>query len=112
MCIYTYIYTYILNSLKFYIDIDLIQFRQQLCSEFVFFHSEHNRRAEDKETYQNWVKTMEPIYNNVFDFTRVSPRCFSRSFKSSHLVTFLTLNYVFRLLAFVLRENPLRPTPR
>lgn len=31
---------------------------------------EHNRRAEDKETYQNWVKTMEPIYNNVFALTR------------------------------------------
>ncbi|XP_019117218.2 circularly permutated Ras protein 1 isoform X2 [Larimichthys crocea] len=31
---------------------------------------EHNRSAEDKETYQKWVKTMEPIYNNIHIFTR------------------------------------------
>lgn len=31
---------------------------------------EHNRSAEDKERYQNWVRTMEPIYNNIFHFTR------------------------------------------
>ncbi|XP_008301089.1 circularly permutated Ras protein 1-like isoform X2 [Stegastes partitus] len=31
---------------------------------------EHNRSAEDKEIYQNWVKTMEPIYNNIHNFTR------------------------------------------
>ncbi|XP_034564073.1 circularly permutated Ras protein 1-like [Notolabrus celidotus] len=31
---------------------------------------EHNRSAEDKQTYQDWVKTMEPIYNNIHNFTR------------------------------------------
>ncbi|KAM6897918.1 circularly permutated Ras protein 1-like [Xenentodon cancila] len=31
---------------------------------------EHNRSAEDEDTFQEWVKTMEPIYNNVHDFTR------------------------------------------
>lgn len=35
---------------------------------------EHNRSAEDKQTYQQWVETMEPIYNNIFHFTRVSCR--------------------------------------
>ncbi|XP_071782826.2 circularly permutated Ras protein 1-like isoform X2 [Centroberyx gerrardi] len=31
---------------------------------------EHNRSAEDKQTYQEWVKTMEPIYNNIHNYTR------------------------------------------
>ncbi|KAI3365620.1 hypothetical protein L3Q82_010706, partial [Scortum barcoo] len=31
---------------------------------------EHNRSAEDKHTYHEWVKTMEPIYNNIHNFTR------------------------------------------
>ncbi|XP_035796852.2 circularly permutated Ras protein 1-like isoform X2 [Amphiprion ocellaris] len=31
---------------------------------------EHNRSAEDKQIYQDWVKTMEPIYNNIHNFTR------------------------------------------
>uniref|UniRef100_A0AAQ6IQQ1 VWFA domain-containing protein n=1 Tax=Anabas testudineus TaxID=64144 RepID=A0AAQ6IQQ1_ANATE len=31
---------------------------------------EHNRSAEDKETYQEWVKSMEPIYNNIHNYTR------------------------------------------
>uniref|UniRef100_UPI0037E8F33F circularly permutated Ras protein 1-like isoform X2 n=1 Tax=Semicossyphus pulcher TaxID=241346 RepID=UPI0037E8F33F len=31
---------------------------------------EHNRSAEDKQTYKEWVKTMEPIYNNIHNFTR------------------------------------------
>nr|XP_020493212.1 circularly permutated Ras protein 1-like [Labrus bergylta] len=31
---------------------------------------EHNHSAEDKQTYQEWVKTMEPIYNNIHNFTR------------------------------------------
>ncbi|XP_035522468.1 circularly permutated Ras protein 1-like [Morone saxatilis] len=31
---------------------------------------EHNRSAEEKQTYQEWVKTMEPIYNNTHNFTR------------------------------------------
>ncbi|XP_041819406.1 circularly permutated Ras protein 1-like isoform X1 [Chelmon rostratus] len=31
---------------------------------------EHNRSVEDKQTYQDWVKTMEPIYNNIHNFTR------------------------------------------
>ncbi|KAM7381837.1 hypothetical protein PAMA_012615 [Pampus argenteus] len=31
---------------------------------------EHNRSAEDKQKYQEWVKTMEPIYNNIHNFTR------------------------------------------
>ncbi|KAM9837689.1 circularly permutated Ras protein 1 [Aulostomus maculatus] len=31
---------------------------------------DHNRCAEDRQTYQQWVKTMEPIYNNVQNFTR------------------------------------------
>ncbi|XP_073346288.1 circularly permutated Ras protein 1-like [Pagrus major] len=31
---------------------------------------EHNRSVEDKQTYQEWVKTMEPIYNNIHNFTR------------------------------------------
>ncbi|XP_074519786.1 circularly permutated Ras protein 1-like isoform X2 [Halichoeres trimaculatus] len=30
----------------------------------------HNRSAEDKQTYQDWIKTMEPIYNNIHNFTR------------------------------------------
>lgn len=34
-------------------------------------HREHNRSVDDEHTYQQWVKTMEPIYNNIFDFTRV-----------------------------------------
>ncbi|KAF3853438.1 hypothetical protein F7725_014126, partial [Dissostichus mawsoni] len=31
---------------------------------------EHNSSAEDHQTYQEWVKTMEPIYNNIHNFTR------------------------------------------
>ncbi|KAM3859569.1 uncharacterized protein ACN63O_016103 [Diretmus argenteus] len=31
---------------------------------------EYNRSAEDKNTYQEWVKTMEPIYNNIHNYTR------------------------------------------
>ncbi|XP_076616381.1 circularly permutated Ras protein 1-like isoform X1 [Chaetodon auriga] len=31
---------------------------------------EHNRSVEDKKTYEKWVKTMEPIYNNIHNFTR------------------------------------------
>ncbi|XP_044035573.1 circularly permutated Ras protein 1-like isoform X2 [Siniperca chuatsi] len=31
---------------------------------------EHNRSADDKQTYQDWVKTMEPIYNNIHNFPR------------------------------------------
>nr|CBN81279.1 Uncharacterized protein [Dicentrarchus labrax] len=31
---------------------------------------EHNRSAEDEQTYQQWVKTMEPIYSNIHNFTR------------------------------------------
>ncbi|CAJ1080836.1 circularly permutated Ras protein 1-like [Xyrichtys novacula] len=31
---------------------------------------EHNRSAEDRQTYQEWVQTMEPIYNNIHNFTR------------------------------------------
>ncbi|XP_036936593.1 circularly permutated Ras protein 1-like [Acanthopagrus latus] len=31
---------------------------------------EHNRSVEDKQTYQEWVKTMEPIYNSIHNFTR------------------------------------------
>ncbi|XP_016889559.1 circularly permutated Ras protein 1-like isoform X2 [Cynoglossus semilaevis] len=31
---------------------------------------EHNHSVKDKETYQDWVKTMEPIYNNIHDITR------------------------------------------
>ncbi|XP_061665595.1 circularly permutated Ras protein 1 [Syngnathoides biaculeatus] len=32
---------------------------------------EHNRSAEDTQTYKEWVITMEPIYNNIYNFTRV-----------------------------------------
>ncbi|XP_061562634.1 circularly permutated Ras protein 1 isoform X3 [Phycodurus eques] len=32
---------------------------------------EHNRSAEDRETYKEWVITMEPIYNNIYNFTRI-----------------------------------------
>ncbi|XP_029934264.1 circularly permutated Ras protein 1-like [Myripristis murdjan] len=31
---------------------------------------EHNCSAEDEQIYQSWVKTMEPIYNNIFNYTR------------------------------------------
>ncbi|XP_077360103.1 circularly permutated Ras protein 1 [Festucalex cinctus] len=31
---------------------------------------EHNRSAEDRQTYKEWVVTMEPIYNNILSFTR------------------------------------------
>ncbi|KAM9774282.1 circularly permutated Ras protein 1 isoform X4 [Syngnathus typhle] len=31
---------------------------------------EHNRSAEDRQTYKEWVSTMEPIYNNIHNFTR------------------------------------------
>ncbi|CAG04381.1 unnamed protein product, partial [Tetraodon nigroviridis] len=31
---------------------------------------EHNRSVDDKHTYHQWVKTMEPIYKNIFHFTR------------------------------------------
>ncbi|XP_072229733.1 circularly permutated Ras protein 1-like [Leuresthes tenuis] len=31
---------------------------------------EHNHNAEDKEEFQEWVKKMEPIYNNIQNFTR------------------------------------------
>ncbi|XP_047183833.1 circularly permutated Ras protein 1 isoform X2 [Scophthalmus maximus] len=31
---------------------------------------EHNHSAQDEQTYQQWVKTMEPIYNNIHNFTR------------------------------------------
>ncbi|XP_029384153.1 circularly permutated Ras protein 1-like isoform X3 [Echeneis naucrates] len=31
---------------------------------------EHNHSAQDKQTYQEWIKTMEPIYNNIHNITR------------------------------------------
>ncbi|XP_040922969.1 circularly permutated Ras protein 1 isoform X2 [Toxotes jaculatrix] len=31
---------------------------------------EHNHSRQDKQTYQEWIKTMEPIYNNIHNFTR------------------------------------------
>ncbi|KAM9336547.1 circularly permutated Ras protein 1-like [Symphorus nematophorus] len=31
---------------------------------------EHNHSAEDKQIYQEWVKTMEPIHNSIHNFTR------------------------------------------
>ncbi|XP_034426464.1 circularly permutated Ras protein 1-like isoform X3 [Hippoglossus hippoglossus] len=31
---------------------------------------EYNQSAQDQQTYQEWVKTMEPIYNNIHNFTR------------------------------------------
>ncbi|XP_028263888.1 circularly permutated Ras protein 1-like isoform X2 [Parambassis ranga] len=31
---------------------------------------EHDCSVEDQQTYQEWVKTMEPIYNNIHNFTR------------------------------------------
>lgn len=40
-------------------------------SECVSVCREHNHSAEDEEIYQDWVKTMEPIYNNINNFTRV-----------------------------------------
>ncbi|XP_054609438.1 circularly permutated Ras protein 1 isoform X2 [Dunckerocampus dactyliophorus] len=33
---------------------------------------EHNRSSEDRETYKEWVITMEPIYNNIRNFTRAN----------------------------------------
>lgn len=33
---------------------------------------EHNQSAEDEQTYQNWVKTMKSINNNIQNLTRVS----------------------------------------
>lgn len=38
---------------------------------FLIHHREHNRSVDDNNTYQQWVKTMEPIYKNIFHFTRV-----------------------------------------
>ncbi|XP_037611239.1 circularly permutated Ras protein 1-like isoform X1 [Sebastes umbrosus] len=31
---------------------------------------EDNRSAEDQQTYEQWIKTMEPIYNNTHSITR------------------------------------------
>ncbi|XP_058476147.1 circularly permutated Ras protein 1-like isoform X2 [Solea solea] len=31
---------------------------------------EHNHSVQDKETYRDWIITMEPIYNNNYNFTR------------------------------------------
>ncbi|KAM4524602.1 circularly permutated Ras protein 1-like isoform 2-T2 [Odontesthes bonariensis] len=31
---------------------------------------EHNHNAADEEEFQEWVKKMEPIYNNIHNFTR------------------------------------------
>ncbi|XP_077594356.1 circularly permutated Ras protein 1 [Stigmatopora nigra] len=31
---------------------------------------EHNRNGEDRETYKEWVDTMEPLYNNIHHLTR------------------------------------------
>ncbi|KAK5601218.1 hypothetical protein CRENBAI_002775 [Crenichthys baileyi] len=33
---------------------------------------EHNQSAEDEQTYQQWIKTMEPINNNIHTLTRRS----------------------------------------
>ncbi|KAM9425065.1 circularly permutated Ras protein 1-like isoform 2-T2 [Pholidichthys leucotaenia] len=30
----------------------------------------HNCSAEDKQTYQQWIKTMEPIYKNIYSFRK------------------------------------------
>ncbi|CAK6964128.1 circularly permutated Ras protein 1-like isoform X1 [Scomber scombrus] len=43
----------------------------ELQRELIERAIENNRNAEDKQTYQEWVKTMEPIYNNnIHNFTR------------------------------------------
>ncbi|XP_047465520.1 circularly permutated Ras protein 1-like isoform X2 [Mugil cephalus] len=31
---------------------------------------EHNCSTEDEQIYQEWIKTMEPVYNNIHNFTR------------------------------------------
>ncbi|XP_059180809.1 circularly permutated Ras protein 1-like isoform X2 [Centropristis striata] len=43
----------------------------ELQRELIERAIEHNRSVEDHQTYQQWVKTMEPIYNNnIHNFTR------------------------------------------
>lgn len=40
-------------------------------------YSAHYCSAEDKQMYQEWVKTMDPIHNNIHNFRRV---CFHSMF--------------------------------
>ncbi|XP_028332837.1 circularly permutated Ras protein 1 [Gouania willdenowi] len=58
---------------------------------------ENNRNAEDKETYQNWVKTMQPIYNNIFDLTRPqSVTSDTQSLTDAGAVLFYTMKNINR----------------
>ncbi|XP_037547571.1 circularly permutated Ras protein 1, partial [Nematolebias whitei] len=42
------------------------ELQQQLIERAI----EYNRSTEDKQTFKEWLKTMEPIYNNMHNFTR------------------------------------------
>lgn len=57
-------------KLCYSLDIDYL-YILGYCAVKASVYREHNRSAEDKQTYQDWVKTMESIYDNIFHFTRV-----------------------------------------
>lgn len=46
-------------------------FLSTVHNESVSVCREDNRSAEDQQTYEQWIKTMEPIYNNTHSITRV-----------------------------------------
>lgn len=72
---------------------------------FLCVCSEHNHSVKDKETYQDWVKTMEPIYNNIHDITRVS------SYSMNVRVCYIRYN-LCDLPFFFYRDNVLCQTHR
>ncbi|XP_067343589.1 circularly permutated Ras protein 1-like isoform X1 [Channa argus] len=68
----------------------------------------HNRSTEEREIYQEWVKTMEPIYNNINNLTR--RRCVtsdSQSLTDAGAVLLYTMKHINRKT--ISRKNKQKP---
>lgn len=60
---------------------------------------EHNRSVDDEDIYQQWVITMEPIYKNIFHFTRVGWCIFTSSPSQSQAAQALILFLFFQRMS-------------
>ncbi|XP_061823551.1 circularly permutated Ras protein 1 [Nerophis lumbriciformis] len=72
---------------------------------------EHNRSSEDRKTYQEWVNTMEPIYNNIHNFTRArSVISDSQSLTDAGAVLLYTMKHSNRKTIMIKNKQDLEPT--
>ncbi|XP_032357698.1 circularly permutated Ras protein 1 isoform X1 [Etheostoma spectabile] len=72
----------------------------------------HNRSSEDRQTYQEWVKTMEPIYdNNIQIFTsRKSVFSDSQSLTDAGAALLYTMKHSNRKSISLKNKHKLKPT--